>query len=362
MLSELGTGEGGLASALDADSDGEEGTFYVWTPEQLASVLGPEDAVFARDVFGLRDGGNFEGGTSTLRYDVDTTDSARLDGVRRLLLTARSARTRPARDDKVVAAWNGLAVAGLAEAAVILEESDFLDAARAAAGLLLETHLVDGRLRRVSRDGVVGSPDGVLEDYACVADGLLMLFGATGEARWYDGAVGLVHTIEAHFSDGNGGFFDTADDAEALLKRPQDPADNASPSGQAMTLTVLVTMHGLTGDSRYADRASSLAARLSGLGERAPRFAGQTLTALEAMADGPRQVAVVGDPAAPDMHAMVRAAHALAHPGQVIAVGDGSTATVPLLEARVLVGGRPTAYACHDFVCDLPVTDPAALA
>ena len=128
-----------------------------------------------------------------------------------------------------------------------------------------------------------------------------------------------------------------------------------------MTLTVLVTMHALTGDSRYADRASSLAARLSGLAERVPRFAGQTLTALEAMADGPRQVAVVGDLAAPDTHVLVRAAHALAHPGQVIAVGDGSTATVPLLESRVLVGGRPTAYACHDFVCDLPVTDPTAL-
>jgi uncharacterized protein len=361
MLDELGTDEGGLASALDADSDGEEGVFYVWSPEQLDTVLGAEDGAFARETYGLRDGGNFEGGTSTLRYDVDTADQPRLDDIRRRLLLARSERTRPARDDKVVAAWNGLAVAGLAEAGVILAEPAFVGAARQVSRLLVDTHLVEGRLRRVSRDGVVGTPDGVLEDYACVADGLLALFGATGEARWYDVAAGLVETIETHFADGSGGFFDTADDAEALLKRPQDPADNASPSGQGMALTVLVAMHGLTGHPRHADRAAELATRLSGLAEKAPRFAGQTLSALEAMADGPRQVAVVGDPSDPATQAMVRAAHALTHPGQVIAVGDGTGATVPLLEARALVEGRPTAYACHDFVCDLPVTDPAAL-
>jgi uncharacterized protein YyaL (SSP411 family) len=361
MIDELGTPEGGLASALDADSDGQEGIFYVWTPEQLEDVLGADDGAFARDVFGLRAGGNFEDGASTLRYDQDTSDPARWDDVRRRLLDARADRTRPARDDKVVAAWNGLAIAALAEAGVILDEPAFVDAARSAARLLVETHVVDGRLRRVSRDGSVGAPHGVLEDYACVADGLLTLFGATGESRWYDAAAALVDTIEARFSDRSGGFYDTADDAETLLKRPQDPADNASPSGQAMTLTVLVTMHGLTGDARYADQAAALATRLSGLAEGTPRFAGQTLTALEAMADGPRQVAVVGDPAAAETRAMVRAAHGLVHPGQVIAVGDGSTAVVPLLEARSLVQGRPTAYACHDFVCDLPVTDPAAL-
>jgi uncharacterized protein YyaL (SSP411 family) len=361
MIDELGTPEGGLASALDADSDGREGIFYVWTPEQLDDVLGADDGAFARDVFGLRAGGNFEDGASTLRYDQDTSDPARWDDVRRRLLDARADRTRPARDDKVVAAWNGLAIAALAETGVILDEPAFVDAARSAARLLVETHVVDGRLRRVSRDGSVGAPHGVLEDYACVADGLLTLFGGTGESRWYDAAAALVDTIEARFSDGSGGFYDTADDAETLLKRPQDPADNASPSGQAMTLTVLVTMHGLTGDARYADQAAVLATRLSGLAEGAPRFAGQTLTALEAMADGPRQVAVVGDPAAAETRAMVRAAHGLVHPGQVIAVGDGSTAVVPLLEARSLVQGRPTAYACHDFVCDLPVTDPAAL-
>ena len=361
LLRELATAEGGLASALDADSEGEEGVFYVWTPESLREALGEDDGAYAVEVFGVTAQGNFEHGTSTLRLDADPSDAQRFDEVRRRLLTAREQRVRPARDDKVVAAWNGLAGAALAEAGVILDEPRYLDAARGVARLLLDVHLVDGRLRRVSRDGAVGTPHGVLEDYACVADGLLALFGATGEADYVEAAVGLVAAILQHFPDGNGGFYDTADDAEALLKRPQDPADNASPSGQAMTLTVLIALSSLTGDDRYTDAASALGRRLAGLGERAPRFAGQTLSALEALADGPRQVAVVGPDGDPGRQALLRAAYSLPHPGQVVAVGNGEVATVPLLDRRPLLEGRATAYACQHFVCELPVTDPAEL-
>ncbi|MEJ7691295.1 MAG: thioredoxin domain-containing protein [Nocardioidaceae bacterium] len=321
---ELATGEGGFASALDADSEGEEGVFYVWTPAQLTDVLGQDDGGFAITTFGVRPQGNFERGTSTLRLDADPADVERFRSVRARLAKERESRVRPARDDKVVAAWNGLAIAALAEAGVVLDEPRFLSSAVAAAQLLADVHLDDGdRLRRVSRDGVVGSPAGVLEDYACVADGFLALFAATGEAAWVDRATALVEQILTRFSDGDGGYFDTADDAETLLKRPQDPADNASPSGQGMTLTVLTTMAGLTGSSRYADAAAQLADRLSGLAERAPRFAGQSLAALEALADGPRQVAVVG-PEGDARAELVRAAHRLPHPGQVIAVGDGT--------------------------------------
>jgi hypothetical protein len=362
MIRELGTAGGAFASALDADSDGAEGVFYVWTPEQLDDVLGTDDGAFARRVFGLREGGNFEHGTSTLRLDQDPEpgETHRLADVRRRLLDARDQRTRPARDDKVVAAWNGLAIAALTEAGMILDEPDFVAAATAAAAMLVEVHFEEGRLRRVSRDGRAGRPAGVLEDYACLADGMLTLFGATGEARWYAVARDLVDAIEAHFADGDGGFFDTADDAETLLKRPQDSTDTASPSGQSMTLTVLTTMHGLTGADRFSAAAERLANRLSGLAQRAPRFAGQTLCALEAMLDGPRQVAVVGED--DDGRAdLLRAAHRLVHPGLVVAVGDGNEATVPLLESRPLLAGRATAYSCQHFVCDLPVTDPAAL-
>jgi uncharacterized protein YyaL (SSP411 family) len=362
LLRELSTAEGGFASALDADSDGEEGTFYVWSPAELQAVLGEKDGRWACEVFGVSPAGNFERGTSTLRLDRDLTDPERFDLVKQQLLTAREQRTRPARDDKVVASWNGLAVAALAEAGVVFDEPGYLEAATAAGQLLLDLHLdADGHLRRVSRDGELGTPDGVLEDYTCVADGFLALFAATGEARWFTAALTLVDQALDRFPDGQGGYYDTAADAEALLKRPQDPADNASPSGQAMLLTVLTTMAGLTGEARYAEAASALVGQLSGLAERAARFAGQTLAAVEALADGPRQLAVVGPPDDDGTGAMVRAAHRLSHPGLVLAVGDGETAVVPLLEHRTLVGGRPTAYLCHDFVCELPVTEPAQL-
>ncbi|MBA3234209.1 MAG: thioredoxin domain-containing protein [Propionibacteriales bacterium] len=360
MLRELATAELGFASALDADSEGEEGTYYVWTPAELVDVLGGDDAGFAVRAFELTAGGNFERGTSTLRHSDEAGE--RLDSIRRRLLTVREQRVRPDRDDKVVASWNGLAVAALAEAGVVLGEQRYVEAARATGGLLVGTHLDgSGRLRRVSRDGVPGAPAGVLEDYACVADGFFALFAATGEAQWAEYALALVGQILAHFPDGEGGFFDTPDDAETLLKRPQDPADNASPSGQAMTLTVLTTAAGLTGDAQYADAATALVAQLVGLAERAPRFAGQTLAAWEAIADGPRQVAVVGAASDPRRAALVAAAHRLPHPGQVIAVGDGEHPTVGLLEHRTAVDGRPAAYPCREFVCDLPVSDPAQL-
>ena len=231
MLGELGTDEGGLASALDADSDGEEGVFYVWSPEQLDDGARAPRTARSRETLRPARRRQLRGRhVDACGYDVDTGDPPRLDDVRRRLLAARCERTRPARDDKVVAAWNGLAVAGLAEAGVILDEPDLRRRGRAGGRLLVDAHLVDGRLRRVSRDGVVGTPDGVLEDYACVADGLLALFGATGEARWYDGAAGLV-----------------ADDRDALLRRQRwllrhrrrrrDTAQaTAGPGGQRVAL------------------------------------------------------------------------------------------------------------------------------
>ncbi|MBA2573563.1 MAG: thioredoxin domain-containing protein [Nocardioidaceae bacterium] len=365
MIRELGTAEGGFASALDADSDGEEGVFYVWTPSELTAVLGDEDGAYAAETFGVKSPGNFEHGSSTLRVDSDPPDLDRHRDVVRSLMAHRDTRTRPARDDKVVAAWNGLAIAALAEAGVILDEARYLDAAAAAGHLLLDIHLTeDGKLRRASRDGVVGEPAGVLEDYACVADGLLVLYGATGDRRWFDQAAGLVSQIRTRFPDDRGGFYDTADDAEALIKRPQDPADNASPSGQAMTATVLLTMFGLTGDDSYRDAAEALLGQLSGLAERAARFAGQTLSAGEAMLDGPRQVAVVGPDDDQGRRDLVEAAYRLSHPGVVIAQGAEGADTegedaVPLLAFRTMIDGKAAAYVCHHFVCDLPVTSPA---
>ncbi len=362
ILRELGTAEGGFASALDADSEGEEGTFYVWTPDQLTAALGEDDGDYAVSVFGVGQRGNFEHGTSTLRLDADPPDWDRHLKVVDQLMRSRDSRVRPARDDKVVASWTGLAIAALAEAGVLLDEPRYLDATRAGGRLLVDVHLDDtGALRRVSRDGRAGTPAGVLDDYACVAEGFLALYGATGEAEWYEHARDLTRQIEERFSDGKGGFFDTASDAEVLLKRPQDASDNAYPSGQGMTSSVLVSMFGLTGDDAYRVAAETLLGRLSGLASQAPRFAGQTLSSIEGLLDGPRQVAVVG--AADDARrtALVRAAFALPHPGMVVATGDGETAPVSLLEHHALINGKPTAYACHHFVCALPVSSPEEL-
>jgi uncharacterized protein YyaL (SSP411 family) len=362
MLRDLRTAEHGFASALDADTEGVEGAFYVWTPEQLVAALGPVDGATAAALFGVRDEGNFEGGASTLRLDHDPEDWGVFADLQRRLLDARAERTRPARDDKVVAAWNGLAIAALAEAGMVLDEPRYVDMAESVGELLVSVHYDDeGVLRRVSRDGVIGAPRAVLEDYACMADGFIALFGATGATPWIERAEALVDEVEDLFGDGQGGFFDTPSDAETLLKRPQDPADNATPSGQAMAASVFVSMAALTGDRHYQEAAERLLATLSGLGERAPRFAGQSLSALEALLDGPRQVAVVGPADDADREALVKAAFRLAHPGLVVAQGAPGSSGVELLEGRDLVGGKPAAYLCHHFVCQLPVTDPAEL-
>jgi uncharacterized protein YyaL (SSP411 family) len=364
LLRELATAEGGFASALDADSDGREGAFYVWTPAELSEVLGEEQGTAAAAVFGVHDRGNAEGGASTLRLLADPTDATAHAEMVARLHAARERRPRPARDDKVVAAWNGLAIGALAEAGILLGDERYTSAALGAGRLLVDVHLESssGRMRRVSRDGVVGAPDGVLEDYACVAEGFLALFAATGDAEWFARARQLADQVVERFADGAGGFFDTASDAEVLVARPRDATDNATPSGQATMASVFATLFGVTGEAAYRDRAMGLLAQSASLAAQAPRFAGKMLAVAEALADGPRQVAIVGPEGDLGRRALVEAAFRLAAPGLVIAQGEESSGVaVPLLEGRTTVGGQAAAYLCHDFVCDLPVTDPARL-
>lgn len=364
MVRELRTTEGGFASALDADSVGEvgghaeEGLFYVWTPTQLVAVLGPDDGAWAAEIFGVTAEGTFEHGTSTLQLrhvPADADERRRLEDVRRRLLAAREERSRPARDDKVVAAWNGLAISGLVDAARRLGRPDFLGAAREAAHLLVDVHLRDGRLLRVSRDGVAGAHAGVLEDYGCVASGFLALTQATADPRWLDLATGLIDTALDGFAAPDGGFFDTHADAETLVTRPRDPGDNASPSGFSSLVHALVDAHALTGEGRYRDAAESALATAAVLAEKAPRFAGWSLAAATTMLDGPLEVAVVGPPgAARD----ALEARALELPGAVVAVAAGPVDGIPLLLGRTPVDGHPAAYVCRGFVCERPVTSP----
>ncbi len=360
LLRELRTAEGGFASALDADSEGVEGRFYSWTPAQLAEVLTPEDAAWAAQVFEVTEAGTFEHGASTLQLlrDPEGPGEQRLRDVRTVLLAARETRVRPARDDKVVAAWNGLAISGLCAAGLLLEEPSYVEAAATAGELLASLHIVDGRLRRVSRDGVVGRHAAVLEDLGCVAAGYLALLRATGDAVWLERARVLLDDALMRFRAEDGGFFDTGSDAEALVARPRDPSDNASPSGLSATVHALAEYAALTGSGRHRQAAEEALATVAALAERAPRFAGWSLAAAEAMLDGPLEIAVVG-PAGPDRDAL--AARARRVPGAVVVVADGPREDVPLLVGRTAVDGRAAAYVCRHQVCERPVTDPADL-
>jgi len=374
LLAELRTPEGGFASALDADSPGpdgrnHEGAFYAWTPAQLAAVLGPEDGARAAAVFAVTRDGTFEYGSSVLQLPegpdgADGTDPVWFGSVRARLLAARAERPRPGRDDKIVAAWNGLAVAALAETGALLDRPDYLEAAVAAAELLVSVHLgADGRLLRTSRDGRAGTNAGVLEDYADTAEGFLALYSVTGDPVWLTRSGLLLDAVlENFFDDASGSFYDTAVDAEQLIRRPQDPTDNAAPSGWTAAVGALLGYAALTGSTRHREAAEAGLGVVTALGPRAPRFIGWGLAVAEALIDGPREIAVVGpagDPATAELH---RTALLATAPGAVVAVGEPGRTPVALLADRPLLTGRPTAYVCRHFSCDAPVTDAAALA
>jgi uncharacterized protein len=364
MMRELRTPDGGLAASLDADSDGEEGRFYVWRPAELDAVLGPADGEFAARAFGVTEAGTFERGASVLQRRADPPDVGRFDRIRRVLLAARDGRVRPGRDDKIVAAWNGLAISALAECGLLLGRPDFIEAARAAACWLAEVHTRGARLIRTSRDGHAGDTAGALEDYACVAEGFLVLCGVTGEGRWLALAGPLLEVALSAFGDGQGGFYDTPADGEPLIFRPADAADNATPSGTFAAAGALLSYSALTGSARYRAAAEAALGVLPAIAARYPRAAGAGLAVAEAWLAGPAEIAVVGDEDDERTHALHQTALHAAPPGAVLALGHGdpkTDETVPLLVGRGRVDGAPAAYVCRQFTCQAPVTTPQRL-
>ena len=364
LLRDMRTPEGGFAAAWDADSEGVEGKFYAWTPEQLVEVLGEDDGRWAAALLEVTPAGTFEHGASTLQMLRDPDDAGRWARVRKQLFDARALRVPPGRDDKVVAAWNGLAIAALAEAGALLDEPEWIEAARGAADLLLAVHLGGGdegdRLVRTSRDGRAGTSDAVLEDYADVAEGFLALYAVTGEEEWLAFAGILLDVVLGHFSDGEGGFYDTADDAEQLVLRPRDPSDNAVPSGWLAAAQALLTHAAYTGVAEHRAAAERALGITTALAARAPRGVGWGLAAAEALLDGPREVAILGpadDPRTRELHRLALMGTA---PGLVVAVGPVGS-DVPLLRDRPLVDGAPAAYVCRQFTCEAPVTTAADL-
>ena len=359
MLDALVTGAM-FASSLDADAAGTEGSTYVWTPDELREVLGSDDGRWAATVFAVTDDGTFEHGSSVLQFPHDPEDPERLARVKAALLAARHARVQPGRDDKVVTAWNGLAITALAEAGVALSRPDLVDAARQCADSLLILHLVNGRLRRASLGGEVGDSPAILEDHGALATGLLTLHQVTGEASWLMAATDLLDTAMAQFADPNspGRWFDTAADAERLVLRPADPVDGATPSGASLVTEALIIAGHLAPDGgRYRRAAEQALAAHTLLLARAPRGASHWLALAEAAVRGPLQIAVACDRAGSELLAEAR----VLAPGGAIVVG-GAPDSSELLAGRGRVDGVDAAYVCRGPVCDLPVTTASELA
>ncbi|MCW1824967.1 hypothetical protein A5731_17000 [Mycolicibacterium conceptionense] len=358
IRSDLGAGSM-FTSSLDADAGGHEGLTYVWTPAELRSVLGDDDGAWATSLFGVTAGGTFEHGASVLQLHRDPDDGARFEAVRAALSAARASRPQPARDDKVVTAWNGLAITALAEASVALEDPELLSAAADCAQRLLDLHLVGGRLRRASLGGRVGESAAILEDHAALVTGLLTLHQLIGFGL--DEAIALLDVALEHFADPEqpGRWFDTADDAEQLMVRPADPIDGATPSGAALIAEALQAAGYLTGDERYVDAAQATLSSATPILARAARSGGHWLAVAEAQVGGPIQIAVAGDSSSP----LLAAARRLA-PGGALVIGGlpGAADSSPLLRGRDRVDGSDAAYVCRGTVCDLPVTAVEELA
>ena len=370
VLREMTDPLGGFYSAQDADSEGEEGRFFVWTPGEIEGVLGREDGAAFRARYGVTHEGNFEG-RNILHLPAGNGEAApEADGViergRRLLLDARSRRVPPATDTKVLTAWNGLMLRSIALAASVLHRPDYLQAAIANASFLLGNMKRGGRLLRTYRDGQARL-NAYLEDYAMLADGLIALYEATFDRRWLDEAGDLARQmLDLFWDERESRFYDTGIDHETLIVRPRDITDNAMPSGGSAAADVLLRLGVLTDEPSYARTAAAALRSVQPYMERVPEGFGNWLGALDFHLSSPHEIAVVGPPDDADTQSLLDAVHARYLPNRVIAgfdpAGSASHDDLPLLEDKVAQGGRPTAYVCHSYVCQQPVTDAGELA
>jgi uncharacterized protein YyaL (SSP411 family) len=353
VLRDLRQDEGGFASALDADSEGEEGRFYVWTPDEVRSVLGDEADV-ALAYFGMNGPANFEGRWAPVRA---ASDPEGLPEIKRRLREARERRVWPGLDDKRLTAWNALMISALAEAGAALERPDYRDAAVACAEFIWrDMRDEDGRLLRTYNRGQARL-GAYLEDHAFLLEALLTLYETTFDPRWFEAARELAETILEHFADAeHGGFFATADDHEALIARRKDLEDNPIPAGASSAAFGLLRLGALTGEHRYEEAALGVLALLHAIAPQHPTAFGHLLQALDFHLAPVKEVAIVG----PDAGALERVVRRAFRPHIVVAGGPADG--VPLLAGREPVDGRAAAYVCERFACLRPVTEPEELA
>jgi uncharacterized protein len=357
MLREMRGPEGGFYSALDADSEGEEGRFYVWTPEEIREVLG-DAAEAVIDYYGVTDSGNFEGRNILhLAAGPEAPEPEGLAQSRRALYDTRAKRVRPGLDDKRLASWNALAIAAFAEAGAVLEREDYLDTARECAEFVLGDMRVDGRLLRTYKDGEARL-NAYLEDHAFLLEALLTLYESTFEQRWFDEARSLADTTIARFGDPErGGFFSTSDDHEALIARRKEVGDHPIPSGNSSMAMGLLRLAALTGERAYEQQAEGVSRLFAKPATQHPEAFAHLLRALDFHLSPTKEVALIGD----DLSELTKVVRARHRPHQVLAGGPESTTTPALLQGRTTIEGQPTAYVCEHFTCQTPITDPKQL-
>ncbi|HEY2715230.1 MAG TPA: thioredoxin domain-containing protein [Solirubrobacterales bacterium] len=359
LLREMRGPEGGFYSALDADSEGEEGKFYVWFPEEIRAVLGEEAAAPVLEFYGVSERGNFEGANVLHRAQgAAAPEPPGLDEARAALLAARAERIRPGLDDKRLLSWNALAISALAEAGAVLGREDYLDAARACAEFVWEQMRdEEGHLLRTYKDGVAHL-NAYLEDHAFLLEALLTLYEASFEQRWFEAATETAEAMLSRFADPErGGFFSTSADHEELIVRRKEVGDHPIPSGNSAAALGLLRLAALSGEARYRQAAEGIFALFAEPAIEHPDSFAHLLRALDFATARVREVALVGDHLA-DLAAVVRSEY---RPHLVLAAGPEGAEQPPLLAARTLLDGRPAAYVCENFTCRLPVSDPEDL-
>lgn len=369
--------EGGFYSAEDADSEGEEGKFYVWVPEEVHAALDPEETDLAIRYWGVTEQGNFEG--KNILYvprspediagelDISVDELVRrIEVIRKKLFEARERRVRPGRDDKILAAWNGMMLHSFALAASVLDREDYRVIAERNAEFLLSRLRQEGRLYRSYKDGRARF-NGYLEDYAMVADGLIALYEATFDARWIQDAASLAGSmLELFWDPERGAFFDTPADHETLVTRPRDIYDNPTPSGNSVAVEVLLRLALFLDRPEYEERARQVLEGLSGGMEKLPEGFGRLLSALDFALSEPKEVAIIGPVEREDTRTLLDVIYARYLPNKIVAgsdEGDEEAAKfIPLLAERPMRDGKATAYVCIRYACQRPTTDSMELA
>ena len=377
VLREMTAKEGGFYSSQDADSEGEEGKFFVWTPQQVEQALGREDAEIFCAYYDVTRAGNFEGqnilnvplDAAAVMDQVDVEPEVLEDVLREgkdKLLEVRNRRVAPGRDDKVLTAWNGLMLRSFAEAAAVLGRQDYRDAAVANADFVTRNLQKEGRILRTYKDGQARL-NGYLEDYSFLADGLIAVYELTFDSRWLEEAQRVAEGMVALFWDEEDQvFYDTGKDHEALLVRPRDIFDNAAPCGSSVAADVLMRLALLTGNEEYRNLGAAALRSMGPMLSQYPNGMGRWLATLDFYLAEPKEIAIVGPMNSPDVKAMLEVVHRQYLPNRVLAAteqGDpAGSHSMPLLRHRTMVNGVPAAYVCRNYVCQLPVTDPADLA